>query len=199
MDKKVKILRRPGEQGAAILESLICICILMFLLAGFVQLFVWCAQQLNAEYASFIATRARTFGFAPFLVRRNARLAAIGMSGKDLSTYPFPPKNLSREGWRQWGNDYLVRDKWGIYGVEFEYWQERTSGAPALAIDLQGAGTADKPQTGTTVTLYRSPALLPAIGKLLGYEEKGVNISGSATAYDHSHLYLEDGNDIDAE
>ena len=183
--------KRTQERGAAILESLLCICLLMFILAGFLQVFLWCVQQIYGEYASYIVSRSRNLGFADYIIGRSGRLAAIGMSGKDLSIQPFPPDE-DRFSWFHWGSDYLQHGSWGDYGVYFEYWDSRGVGKPYLGVSTEVPGTDSRPYSGGRVTLYRAPTLLPELADLLNREE-GLDITGSARGYDYSHLFLEEG------
>ncbi len=179
-------------RGASILESLLCICLLMFVLAGFFQVFLWCVQQIYAEYSSYIAARSRNLGFAPFAILRSARLAALGMSGKDQSVYTFPPRSMNRNNWYQWGRDYLQYGRVGMYGIHFEYWDSRGGDTPYLDIELFAPGTEGQPSSGAKVALLRASAMFPSIGRLL-HRSEGFDLKAEGRGFDHSRLFLESG------
>ncbi len=174
---------RKNQRGSTILESLVCIIVLGLLLVPFLQIFMWCMQFLYAEYASFFTARSLSLGYAYGVVNNHARVAAIGMSGNELTGKihagsSFQAKEQLAEKYMRHGDST---------GINFEYWHPSSNQSPFLQIWKFSDG--DKAHAG--VTLYNSPMLIPALGKgfLLG---EGVEPSSSVTLYNYANRYLQD-------
>lgn len=67
--------------GAAILESVLVMVVLLLILFGFLQLFQLSMARAFADFAAFRGARSACVGFRDFLVQREARIRAIPASG----------------------------------------------------------------------------------------------------------------------
>ena len=122
------MLRRKyrKQRGGVILESLIGMCFLLFLCFALVELFLMIGRQMIVDYSSFYGAKALALGFAGENCYKATRIAASGISGKDISSNSEYKVPLSR-------SDAWVRQKLGEQaarymslgrpsGVEYEYW-----------------------------------------------------------------------------
>lgn len=172
-----------NQRGSTILESLLCMIVLGLLLIPFLQIFMWCMQFIYAEYSAFFAARSLSLGYAYGVVNNHARVAAIGMSGNEMtgkirSGSGFRAKEDLAERYMRHGDSS---------GINFEYWRPSSNESPFLEIWKY----ADGDRANASVTLYNSPMLVPALGKgfLLG---EGVHPSSKVTLYNYADHYLED-------
>lgn len=72
---------RRACSGAAILESVLVMVVLLLILSGFLQLFQLSMARAFADFAAFRGARSAAVGFRDFLVQREARIKAIPASG----------------------------------------------------------------------------------------------------------------------
>ena len=146
------------ERGSAILESLLCIGILMIVFFGLIQVFNFAVANMICEYSAFYAVKAHSLGYTPSITRRAARTAGMPASGRDLSTTrtgtggsPAALRRLLSARAR----DYMQFDRAGAYGINYEYWldQELGGSAPFLSV---GVRTNEK-IVNSTVSIYNKP------------------------------------------
>lgn len=67
--------------GAAVLESVLVMVVLLLILFGFLQLFQLSMARAFADFAAFRAARSASVGFQDYLVQREARIRSIPASG----------------------------------------------------------------------------------------------------------------------
>lgn len=72
---------RRSCSGAAVLESVLVMVVLLLILFGFLQLFQITMARALADFAAFRAARSASVGFRDYLVRREAKIKAIPASG----------------------------------------------------------------------------------------------------------------------
>ncbi len=77
-----KRLSRAGERGSTIVESLVCIMILVLILFGLLQIVQFSLAQMITDYSAFRAARSATVGFNDDIVSREGKLKAVAASGK---------------------------------------------------------------------------------------------------------------------
>lgn len=146
------------ERGSTILETLLCIGILMIVFFGLIQVFNFAVANMICEYSAFYAAKSHALGYTPSITRRAARVAAMPASGRDLSairTGTYDSSAVLRRRLSDRARDYMQFDRAGTYHINYEYWldQELGGSAPFLSV---GAGTNEK-TVSSTVAIYNKP------------------------------------------
>ncbi len=122
-----KIVPNRHENGQSMIESIICMFVILLLLFSFLELFNISLANMITNYASMSASRSASVGFKPYLVRRRAQCAAIPASGR--RTYPdslgWSYGNVDSSSMtgavtyeKQLINQYIPGYMW----IEYEYW-----------------------------------------------------------------------------
>ena len=79
-----RCLKRRGERGAAILETLLSLLFLMLILFGALQIFQLALAQMVADYSAFRGARSISVGFSPFWAAIEAKVKSVPASGHIL-------------------------------------------------------------------------------------------------------------------
>lgn len=184
-------MRKHGERGATIVETMMAIAILMFIFFGMYRIFDFTVANMICEYSSFYAAKSWALGYRPATTRRAARVAAMPASGRDLSVIR-PPNNLNsmQSDSAERAKDYMQFDRAGVYGVNFEYWGEQDVSPDQPYLSIYGETGSDK-VTGV-VRILNKP--------LWPYETRKkaptVDVAGATTQMiNYSDNYLVSDND----
>ena len=79
MDRLISIRHsQKREHGAAMVETLLSLFVLLLILFGMLQVFYFFAGQFFTDYAALRGSRSRAVGFADYLVNREIKINAIG-------------------------------------------------------------------------------------------------------------------------
>ncbi len=158
------------EKGSSMLEGLFVICFLMFVFLAMLQVFQWAARQMISEYASFYGTKALALGYAAENCRKAIRVAAMGMSGKDMSdsNIRIPVSNTNaRELLQIQAARYMTR---GIgSGIDFEYWGSQRNSEAYLSFGMNPF----RNPVISELRLRNAPLLVPAMAKVLNLSPAG--------------------------
>lgn len=134
--RKTEIFRRrKSERGAAMLESMLAMLLLLLVLCGFLQVIYFYIAQYFVEYAAIRGARSRSVGFSDSLANREARIHVIGASGKMVIPKANDPtdengktielaydaSNSTRE------KTLIQRYMTGITYIEYENWNGNNS------------------------------------------------------------------------
>ena len=114
-------VRRAGESGAAILESMFTILILLLILFGIIQLFYLSLGKLYADYASFRGARSAAVGFKDYLVDREAKIQAIPASGP-LTEFRTSAEFHSARTQFNYEKTMVPRFMNGYQWMNYQYW-----------------------------------------------------------------------------
>lgn len=119
-------MKKRNERGTAIVESLMAIAVLLIIFFGMYRIFDFTVANMVCEYSSFYAAKSWSLGYRPSTTRRAARVAAMPASGRDYSVIR-PTASLSgmQNDAAARARDYMQYDRAGVYGVNFEYWDEQ--------------------------------------------------------------------------
>ncbi len=165
---------------STMVETLLCIMLLGLLLIPFLQLFMWCMQFLYAEYSAFTAARSLSLGYSYGVVNNHARVAAIGMSGRELSRRS--PSGSSVQSKERIAESYMRHGDGS--GVNFEYWHPRSAQEPFIEIWKYPSGE----RAAAAVRLVNAPLLVPALSWII---PGGVEPASSVTLYNHAGNFLD--------
>ena len=168
---------RNGERGATLVESMLAICFLFFLFFALLQVYHWCLQTVFCQYSAFYGSKGIALGYQPSLAMRGARIAAIAISGRELSHQTGREEERARAYMTQGDNS----------GVVYEYWFPRRTGGPELR--LYGPVWGD--EASGTVRLSNAPLLHPGLARPLGIAENP-EPTATVTTFNYSQLYLEE-------
>ena len=184
--RKSKRLKK-SEQGATILETMMCILLLCMLFLGLMQIFQWSMAKMLTEYSSFYGNKAYSLGYSYSIARRAARVAATGASGRDISNIPTVAP-YSRENLSSAAEEYMSYGRYGPRGINFEYWEpdSTTSDTPLLEISYPDSSSS---VIGTRVRIRNMPLITENIGWFVGATE--ANPDGETKGFNYSSLYLE--------
>ena len=194
MDRLMSIRHtRKREHGAAMVETLLSLFVLLLILLGMLQVFYFFAGQFFTDYAALRGARSRTVGFADYLVDRETRVNAIGGSGllvtpqlhsagSGLSKYDATQFTMEKTLIQR----YMVGATW----MEYEYWNGRVVNADrkvntVLHIDVSNSSTSAKVKT--RFANYAFPEMLTR--RL--FFGCGLDLNGCASLGNHSDVYLE--------
>lgn len=208
MDRKLS--RRKNHRrtrGAAMVEALLSYFVLFLVLFGMLHVFYFFCGQFFADYAALRGARSRAVGFNNYLVERETRINAIGGSGILLT----PRLHSAGTGNSKYDATQFTMEKTliqrymvGATWMEYEYWFG-CCGNPRLDITIKDSDRSV--QTNTCFTdyafpLYASDVQSDGEGNMIrrtdGSEKKvhfffhGVDLRGSASLGNHSHIYLKD-------
>jgi len=124
-EKKIASVGR--ESGQSMIESIICMFVILLLLFSFLELFNLSLARMVTDYASMTAARSAAVGFSPYLARRRARCAAIPASGKrtrpDSSGWSYGSYSTSSmDGSMVYEKELINQYIPGYMWIEYEYW-----------------------------------------------------------------------------
>lgn len=184
------------QRGGVILESLIGMCFLLFLCFALVELFMMIARQMEVDYASFYGAKALALGYAGENCFKATRVAASGISGRDISTeYQVRMQesgNTSREELRLQAGRYMSLGR--PSGVEYEYWYTSANDEPHFDWELS-------PFTDfvrCSLTLKKPPFLMSAMEKLMNLAAscscagKAPEPAGETRMYNYAKQWLDE-------
>jgi hypothetical protein len=122
--------KAENERGQTILESVLCMVVILTVLLGLLQIFHLAVAKILTNYSAFRAARSYVVGFDDYLIGRSVRVAAIGASGKlispDNDSYSSPGAQFAMEAFMI--PDYISGDRW----LEYEYWFGENEYDPAF-------------------------------------------------------------------
>ena len=122
---------RRSCSGAAILESVLVMVVLLLILFGFLQLFQLSMARAFADFAAFRGARSASVGFRDYLVQREARLRSIPASG--IMTEPTESRYFdSAEEQFAFEKSVIPLFSGGRQYLEYDHW---LSGASAVHSD----------------------------------------------------------------
>ena len=117
--------------GAAILESVLVMVVLLLILSGFLQLFQLSMARAFADFAAFRGARSAAVGFRDFLVQREARIKAIPASG--VMVQPDKSRNFdSADDQFAFEKSAIPLFSQGRQYLEYDHWY---SGLPEFHTD----------------------------------------------------------------
>ena len=165
--------------GAAVLESVLVMVVLLLILFGFLQLFQLSMARAFADFAAFRAARSACVGFQDYLVQREARIRAIpasgimveprGFRGFDSASDQFAFEKSAIPLFSR-GRQYLEYDRWLSGAPAFHsdyhcpyYGLPRSSGGGGCAC----SGAADK--AAVQVETSRTDEAVKAVFRFRGY------------------------------
>jgi hypothetical protein len=180
--------KKHKERGATILESLMCILLLCLIFFGLMQIFQWSMAQMLTEYSSFYAAKAHSLGYSRSIVERASRIAITGASGEDISAVPtvapFNQQNLSDAA-----TEYMSYGQYGPNRINFEYWEPDNITSDTPIIEINYSNPEDSTAYGR-VKIKNMPLLAENLSWFVAGATEA-NPSGTARAFNHSGLYLE--------
>ncbi|MBQ9337471.1 MAG: hypothetical protein IJS14_09265 [Lentisphaeria bacterium] len=185
---------RRGERGAAMVETLLSLFILLLILFGMLQVFYFFAGQFFTDYAALRGSRSRAVGFADYLAQREARVNAIGGSGLLVSPQlrSLQSAGLGKYDAGQFTQEKTLIERYmvGTTWVEYEYWY----GKPALEgrkVDTNFRVRISNSSTSAKVeTEFTNYAFPESLTRRLFFGS-GLNLKGTASLGNHSAVYLE--------
>lgn len=179
-----------NQRGSAIIESMFCIMLLCLILFGLLQIFHWTMTKMLAEYSSFYAAKGESLGYANSIVIRAGRVAMSGASGQDTSAVPVPPP-FQRSELALRAEDYMLYSQFGVYGVNYEYWEPTgavSATTPIIKVNYWENGNF----AGAEVGVQNMPLLHPNISGFVGGVSSVDIPAGVASMYNHSRHYLQE-------
>ena len=161
----MKLRKYRKQRGSVMFESLIGMCFLLFLCFAIVELFLMIGRQMVIDYSAFYGSKALALGFAGENCRKATRIAASGISGRDISTDFQVPLQRSSSSVR-----YNLGVQAGRYmsmgrgsGVEYEYWFTEGGKEPRFSWRLSPYNDSVK----CDLTFENPPFLMEAMKKLM--------------------------------
>ena len=184
---------RKREHGAAMVETLLSLFILLLVLFGMLQVFYFFAGQFFTDYAAFRGARSRAVGFADYLVQRETRINAIGGSGLLVSPQLHSAgSGLSKYDATQFTMEKTLIQRYmvGATWLEYEYWfgcpcHENSKVDTVMHINASNSATTAKVEA--KFTNYAFPESLTR--RL--FFGSGLDLKGSASLGNHAAVYLE--------
>lgn len=173
-----------AERGSTIVEALFCIILIMFIAMSLLQVFQWCVAKMLSDYSAYYAAKGEALGYAPSIVERAARVAIMGASGRDESSNPAGLV-VSRNSLAARARDYMSYGEYGIYGVNYEYWEQQSGDDAYLNVTHS---TTDEYARGQ-VQLRQLPMLAPILEAFIGSGENDIP-AGDCSIYSYSSYFL---------
>ncbi|MCF6176907.1 MAG: hypothetical protein L3J71_14195 [Victivallaceae bacterium] len=188
--------KRKSEYGGTMVEAFFCMLVICLILFGLLQIFHWSVAKILCEYSSFYAAKGEALGYNQGIVERAAQVALTGVSGADESIIPAMAP-YSRYDLSERAADYMMYSDGGMYGVDFEYWEDYQSGTTPY-IDVQHENNGN--YASADVTIQNMPLLDESFANFV-YVDR-INIStvdpsnnqprGESIMYNHSQYYLDE-------
>ena len=194
MDRLIAIRHtRKREHGAAMVETLLSLFVLLLILFGMLHIFYFFAGQFFTDYAALRGSRSRAVGFADYLVKRETKVNAIGGSGLLVT----PPLHSAGNGLSKYNATQFTMEKTliqrfmvGATWVEYEYWNG-TPAAEKRTVDTNlHIKISDSATTAKVETKFTNYAFPEKLTRRLFFG-RGLDLSGSASLGNHSAVYLE--------
>ena len=119
----MKLRKYRKQRGSVMFESLIGMCFLLFLCFALVELFLMISRQMIIDYSAFYGSKGLALGYAAENCFKATRIAASGISGRDISSaYQVPMQQSNsavRDNLRIQAARYMSLGR--ASGVEYEY------------------------------------------------------------------------------
>ncbi len=176
-------MNRRRRRGATMLETMMVLCIMLFLFFALFQVCQWVVTRIFCNYSAYYGGKGMALGYRLAIARRAARVAAIGISGR--------PRNeasaVTIDAERNAAQLYMTRGD--ASGVWYDYWYPRTGDDPQLM--LGGRFSPGGESVSTTVRMENFPLISPRLAIPLGIS-RNPDPYDTVTTYNHSRLYLEE-------
>ncbi|MGE4564508.1 MAG: TadE/TadG family type IV pilus assembly protein [Victivallaceae bacterium] len=174
MKRSHKIGKRARQRGSAMVEGLFGVLFLLFVLFAMMQIFIWVGRQMALDYAAFYGAKGLSLGYAGEITHKAARVAAMGVSGRDISTTNrVPLTQTSLTSLRNQAERYMRMGEGS--GVNYEFWQydfgERGY--------LEFSHSPFTENTRFTARIEHAPLLVPALERVMSIS---ASASGRVTA-----------------
>ena len=128
----MKLRKYRKQRGSVMFESLIGMCFLLFLCFALVELFLMISRQMIIDYSAFYGSKGLALGYAAENCFKATRIAASGISGRDISSaYQVPMQQSNsavRNNLRIQAARYMSLGR--ASGVEYEYWYSTSGDEP---------------------------------------------------------------------
>ena len=191
----VSVTARKSEAGQSILESLICMFVLLIMLFGFLEVFNTFISSSSSTTAAMAAARSASVGFADYLVQRCGRCTAIAASGR--ITYPTNLQSASPIDLVAYERVMIPRYAAGEAWLDDEYWHGdytnvysgNNDDTPPATLSIGRDSNADT--TTAFVRFQNYP--MPMLGYLAMFYHgtPTYDISKNSTITNHAGFYLE--------
>ena len=79
---KEENMNRRRRRGASMLETMMVLCIMLFLFFSLFQVYSWVVAKIFCNYSAYYGGKGMALGYRLAIARRAARVAAIGISGR---------------------------------------------------------------------------------------------------------------------
>jgi len=199
--------------GAAILESVLVMVVLLLILFGFLQLFQLSMARVFADFAAFRGARSASVGFRDYLVQREARLKSIPAAG--VMVEPDDSRSFD-SAFDQFAYERSVIPLFsrGRQYLEYDHWVSNSSAfhtdyhCPYYGLPKSSGGTADCACSDTsakaearvqttrsdeavkTVFLFRNyPFIMPL--REAFFQKSGMDISSEVSLTNHASSILQ--------
>lgn len=155
-------------------EGLFGVLFLLFVLFAMMQIFIWVGRQMALDYAAFYGAKGLSLGYAGEITHKAARVAAMGVSGRDISTSNrVPLTQTSLTSLRNQAERYMRMGEGS--GVNYEFWQYDFGERGYL--EFSHSPFTDN--TRFTARIDHAPLLVPALERVMSIS---ASASGRTTA-----------------
>ncbi len=174
MKKFAAFKKYPRQRGSAMVEGLFGVLFLLFVLFAMMQIFIWVGRQMALDYAAFYGAKGLSLGYAGEITHKAARVAAMGVSGRDISTSNrVPLTQTSLTSLRNQAERYMRMGEGS--GVNYEFWQYDFGARAYLTFSHQPFDET----TRFTARIENAPLLVPALERVMSV---CASTSGKTTA-----------------
>lgn len=171
------------RRGASMLETMMVLCIMLFLFFSLFQVYSWVVAKIFCNYSAYYGGKGMALGYRLAIARRAARVAAIGISGRARDQAAVTTVDAERDAAQ------LYMTKGDASSVWYDYWYPRTGDDPQLM--LGGRFNSGDNSVSTTVRLENAPLISPRLAIPLGIS-RNPDPGDTVSTYNHSALYLEE-------
>ncbi len=130
-----------NQRGATILESFLVFLFLSLVFLGMFQVYMLAITNMVTNYAAYYAAKSWALGYNITTTWRAARVAAMSVSGKDISSRPLGEDDNLQRGAEERAKDYMMYDRYGAFGVNYQYWLDQRLEVPGMTTDNKVAPT----------------------------------------------------------
>ena len=117
-------MNRRRRRGASMLETMMVLCIMLFLFFSLFQVYSWVVAKIFCNYSAYYGGKGMALGYRLAIARRAARVAAIGISGCARDQAAVTTVDAERDAAQ------LYMTKGDASGVWYDYWYPRTGDDP---------------------------------------------------------------------
>ncbi len=187
---------RRHERGAAMVEALLSMFVILLVLFGMLQVFYFFTGQVFTDYAALRGARSRAVGFKEYLVARELRVNAIGGSGilvepaltsfdVSVSSGDSSANQLTVE--KSLIQRYMTGSRW----IEYEYWFGRAA-HENRRVNTELHYSISNPSNKVDITALFTDYAFPDTYTKRLFFGNGIDLTGEASLSDHAQVYLED-------